>query len=306
MIINYNGILNTDINWYNKQTRSGRVISWFSGGVASMVTCHLALEKYENVFLAFCDTKIEHPECYRLIDDFENKTGVKIHRFSSDRFSEPEEVWRKYKGLGFANGAPCSNVLKAEVRIKQIQDLDNDYSQLFGFDFDKKECRRAINMVKNHAEFNPKFPLIENEMTRDDLFSYCKKIGISPPIVYKTFKNNNCIGADESPKGGCVQGGIGYWQLIKEKYPHKYDYMAEIEHELSSMKGKPVTICKNQSKDNKELLYLKHNPEFPQIDTIDKIKGRRVIAPMDCYGFCGENDQNEEPTSSENGAENIN
>ncbi len=285
-MFNYEGILKPDRNWYNDRDESGRTIAWFSGGIASMVTCHLALERYYNIEIAFCDTGIEHPDTYRFMDDFERITGVEVKRYKSTKFSEPEDAWRRYLGLGFAGGAPCSMVLKKDVRMTQIEKLDTDYSQLFGFDFRKKEINRATNMVKNHAELNPKFPLIEKQLNRDDLFLYAKRIGISPPLTYRNFENNNCIGADDSPKGGCVQGGIGYWQKIKEVYPHKYDYMANIEHELSMTKGKPVAINKDQRKGQKKLLFLKHCPAFPDIQTIDVIKGRMPIAPMECNGFC--------------------
>ncbi|MAT38889.1 MAG: hypothetical protein CL946_04725 [Ectothiorhodospiraceae bacterium] len=287
MIVNYSGILKPNINWYNGVS-SGRSIGWFSGGAASAVACYLALQELDDVFLAFTDTHIESDDTYRFLSDFEGALGVKVHHFCSDKFNEPEDVWREYNGLNFAHGAPCSTYLKREVRIKQVQDLDNDYCQIFGFDFSKREINRAINMVKNHAETNPRFPLIEREYDRGKIFSTLKYLGIKPPIAYIHFDNNNCLGPESSPKGGCVQGGVGYWQKMREVYPHKFDYMANIEHELSKEKGEPVTICKDQREATKgSKLFLKFNPGFPDVGTIDEIKGRQPDGYFECNGFCG-------------------
>ncbi len=297
------GILKEDINWYNDMKPSARVIGWWSGGVASAIACKLALEEYENVHLAFCDTGIEHPDTYRFMDDFERVLGVKIHKYKSDKFDEPEDVWRKYLGLNFAHGAPCSTMLKREVRTRIVQDIESDYAQIFGFDYCQKEMNRAKNMVKSYPEINPKFPLIEHKITRDGLFREVSKLGIEAPITYKSFLNNNCIGADDSPKGGCVQGGIGYWQKLKRIYPRKYEYMGKMEHELTELKilklkskgeydeaeFEPVTLLRDQRKSKgtyHKRLFLLHNPEFPEYDTIDVIKGRQPVTPMECNGFC--------------------
>lgn len=288
MFVNYENILKENINWYNKVEPHGRTIGWFSGGAASAIACFLALEKYQNVVLFFTDTHLESDDTYRFMNDFQSVLGVHINIVSSTRFYEPEDVWFHYKGLNFATGAPCSTMLKREVRVKQVEDLESDYCQIFGFDFRHKEIKRAENIVKNHAETNPKFPLIEEEMDRDLIFKKLKFLGITPPKAYIHFNNNNCLGKDDSPKGGCIQGGVGYWKKIKEIYPHKYEYMAQIEHNLSKLKGQPVAICKDQRKGkNGALLFLKHNPDFPDIATIDDIKGRRPVGYFECNGFCG-------------------
>jgi hypothetical protein len=299
-------ILKDDVNWYNDTTKESRVLAWWSGGVASAIACKIALETYENVFVAFCDTGIEHPDTYRFMEDFEKALGVKVHKFKSDRFENPKEVWYKYLGLNFAHGAPCSTSLKREVRTKQVQDLENDYCQIFGFDYCPKEIRRADGMSEHNPELNPKYPLIENKITREALFREVSKLGIDPPVTYKNFLNNNCIGADDSEDGGCVQGGIGYWQKMRDIYPKKFNSMAKHEHELTRLriiklkeKGtyeedefKPVTICKDQREDTKgDRLFLAHNPAMPHIKTIDEIEGKQPVSHFECNGFCSSDDK---------------
>jgi len=268
------------MNIYNDSTEEDRVIGWWSGGVASAVACKIALEKYPNVHLAFCDTNAEHPDTYRFMQDFEKELGVKIHTYRSEKFKNPEEVWFKYLGLNFAHGAPCSSELKRAVRIK-VQKTKTDHGQIFGFDYCKKEINRATNMQKNYPEINPLFPLIENEITRDGIFKELKKLNLTPPETYKDFLNNNCILI------GCVQAGIGHWGKFKSIYPDRYNYMAEVEHKLSAVKGRPVTIHKDQRKNRQgNRLFLKHNPDYPEIGTIDEIEGKWPVIPFECNGFC--------------------
>lgn len=287
-------------NRFNDATTSSRVIGNFSGGVASAIACYLALEEFDNIHLAFMNTNLENPDTFRFIKDFEKLTGEKVNIYQSSKFHDPESIWRKYLGLNFAHGAPCSTVLKRDLRI-EIQDTKTDYAQIFGFDYCKKELRRADGMARNYPEINPIFPLIEQKITREMLFDMCRDIGLNPPIVYNDFLNNNCIGDYNDVRGGCVQGGIGYWQKIKRLFPHKYEYMANLEHELTELKRQklineekyteseflPVTICKDQrnlTKGNR--MFLKLNDKMPQIGCIDEIKGRQPVTVFECNGIC--------------------
>ena len=282
------------INPFNDKS-DGRVIGWWSGGVASAVACKLALDKYgDRVDLVFCDTSIEHPDTYRFMQDYEKVFGLKIKTIRSDRCKNPEEVWFKYKGLNFAHGAPCSMVMKKQPRIK-YQDIREDFAQVFGFDCCKKEIRRADNMLANNPDLNPVFPLIVEQYSRDLIFKELARLGIKPPTTYNNFLNNNCMGGSDSPIGGCIQGGIGYWQKIREIYPKKFEYMANIEHRLSELKGEPVTVCRDQRKNTKgNKLFLKHNTIYPHIETIDVIKGRRPISYFECNGLCSTLEQDDE------------
>lgn len=274
-----------NVNPFNDK-KKGRIIGWWSGGVASAVACYLAFEHYGEVDLVFCDTGIEHPDTHRFMHDYENKFGVKIKKIKNEKFNEPEDVWMKYNGLNFAHGSPCSTMLKKEPRLK-YQDIKNDFGQIFGFDFDKKEMKRADNMLINNPDLNPIFPLIIEKYDREKIFNTVKSWGIKKPVIYNNFLNNNCIGSDDSPKGGCVQGGIGYWQKMKKIYPKKFDYMAKIEHELSIKNGKPITICKDQRKGKiGNRLFLKHCEHFPQIEDIFQINGKLPVTIFECNGFC--------------------
>ena len=97
--------------------------------------------------------------------------------------------------------------------------------------------------------------------------------------MYKMgFLNNNCF------KTGCVQGGIGYWQKMKRDFPEKFDAMSKVEHDLTDLKGKPVTMLKDQSKRG-GLVFLKPHPKYPNIKDITKMRGREPKPLFECNGF---------------------
>lgn len=261
------------------------VIAWWSGGIASAITCYLCIQWFgcENVRVIFIDTRNEDYDTYRFLRDCENWYGVKIETISSTEFKTIQEVWYKYRSLNTATGAICSTHLKRAVR-EQFQ-RENPYSmQAFGFD--TTEIERAVAMKLNNPETNPIFPLIIEMVAKKQLERYMPtglfKIEI-PRTYLLGYLNNNCF------ETGCVQGGIGYWQKIGIEEPFKFDAMALVEHELTELRGEPVTMLKDQSKGG-GLVFLKPHPKYPHIKDISMMKGRKPKPLFECNGFCGIND----------------
>lgn len=129
-------------------------------------------------------------------------------------------------------------------------------------------------------------------MNKIDCIKYVEEAGIEIPEAYELgYQNNNCLIT------GCVQGGIGYWKKIQKDNPKAFDTMALTEHLITNLKGKPVTMLKDQSKKAKasgnELVFLKKHPDHPELKCIDDMKGRPVEPLVDCNGFCGVNDLSE-------------
>lgn len=223
------------------------VIAWWSGGVTSAVTCWLCIDWFgiENVRVIFIDTHNEDEDTYRFLKECEKWYGRSIEIISNPNFQSIQEVWYKYITLNTATGAECSTMLKRNTRLQF--EKENKYSyQAFGFDID--EIKRAKGMKLNNPESNPIFPLISELLTKKDCIKIIQAandifLKIELPRTYKLgFQNNNCW------KTGCVQGGIGYWQKIQRDDIEKFDRMAKVEHELTDLKGEPVTMLKDQSK----------------------------------------------------------
>jgi hypothetical protein len=152
--------------------------------------------------------------------------------------------------------------------------------------FGKDNCQVIMIDTKNEHPDTYRFKKDCLKMVQDN--------GIEVPIMYKLgFQNNNCFNT------GCVQGGIGYWQKMKIDFPDKFSVMADLEHELTELKGEPVTMLKDQGKEAKEkaktdkkleLVFLKPHPDYPDNKCLDDMKGRPVEPLFDCNGMCGVND----------------
>lgn len=269
-----------------------KIICWFSGGITSAVACKLTIDLYgaDNCRSIFIDTGNEDADTYRFKDDCQKWFGVDIETITGlgDKFKTIQSVWRHYKSLNVANGAICSSTLKRDVRKKW--EKDNEYKhQVFGFDID--ETKRAKSMTLNYPNAKAIYPLLLHGMSKKMCLEIVAEAGIEVPRAYKLgFHNNNCL------KTMCIQGGIGYWQKIQRDMPDKFEAMADIEHELTDLKGEPVTMLKDQSNEAKELVertgdktlqlvFLKPHPKYPNIKDISKMKGREVKPLMDCNGF---------------------
>lgn len=277
--------------------KSKDIICWWSGGITSAVACKIAIDIYgvSRCRVIMIDTRNEHYDTYRFKDDCEKWYGVDIESITAigGKYESIQDVWRSHKSLNVATGAICSTMLKR--RVREDWQKENDYThQVFGFEFDKKEFNRAISMKLNHPKSKPIFPLMMFGYNKEMCLHIVSEAGIEVPMMYKFgFQNNNCFGT------GCVQGGIGYWQKMKMDFPNKFDDMADMEHELTDLKGEPVTMLKDQSNEAKEkaktdrslsLVFLKKHPSYPDIKCIDDMPECKVEPLMECNGFCGINE----------------
>lgn len=271
------------------------------GGVTSAVACKIAIDTYGayNCRIIMIDTQNEHPDTYRFKKDCESWYGIEIEIITGigERYGNIFDVWRKHKSLNTANGAICSTNLKRVVREKW--EKTNEFKhQVFGFEFEKKEFNRALSMTMNHGKRTKAiYPLLMLGYNKQDCIRIVEGAGIQVPEMYRLgFQNNNCFST------GCVQGGIGYWQKMKTDFPDKLDVMADLEHELTELKGEPVTMLKDQSNEAEQkkkldpkshLVFLKHNPNYPNNKCIDDMPIRKVEPLFECNGMCGINDLSE-------------
>lgn len=262
-----------------------KVIGWWSGGITSAVACKLAIDLYglDNCRFVFIDTKNEDDDTYRFKADCEKWYGKQIEIITviGNKYKSIEDVWYKWKSLNVGFGAICSSELKRNVR--EGWQKNNEYKhQVFGFDID--EAGRAKGITNNHKKAKAIYPLLMYGLNKKQCIEMVEDANIEVPMMYKLgFVNNNCF------KTGCVQGGVGYWQKIKREYPSKFEKMAVIEHDLTELKGRPVTMLKDQSKGG-GLVFLKPHKDYLTIKDISMMKGREPQPLFECNGFCGTND----------------
>ncbi len=268
--------------------RDNDIIAWWSGGVTSAVTCKLCIDLFGggNVRIIFIDTKNEDEDTYRFKADCEKWYGKKIETITGigEKYKNIRDVWIRFLSLNTAHGAICSSELKREIRIAWQRDNKYKY-QAFGFDID--ESKRAKGMSVNYPDSKPIFPLLLHAYSKKDCIRLIEEAGYEVPRVYKYgYQNNNCF------KTGCVQGGIGYWQKIQRDNIEKFNEMALIEHTLTNLKGKPVTMLKDQGRGG-GLVFLLPHKDYSNLKDISMMKGREPKPLFECNGFCGINDLSE-------------
>lgn len=267
-----------------------KIVNWWSGGITSAVACKISIDLFgaENNIVLFIDTFNEDKDTYRFKEDCEKWYGIPIQTLTAidgEKYRSIEDVWVKFKSLNVANGAICSSELKRAVRLKWEKENEYDY-QVIGFDID--EPKRAKSMTMNYPKAKTIYPLLLKGLTKKDCLNIITEANIDIPKAYKLgFHNNNCLNT------GCVQGGIGYWQKMEKDFPEKFDKMAKVEHDLTDIKGKPVTMLKDQAKGG-GLIFLKPHPNYPDIKDISMKKGRPPKPLFECNSFgCGVNDLEE-------------
>lgn len=237
------------------------IIAWFSCGATSAVACKMALSMYDDVRIVYIETGSGHPDNKRFLKDCERWFGRKIEVLRNENYKDVDEVITKKKYINGAHGAPCTSLLKKEVRYKFEDSVGEWDGQVWGFDYCQREINRAIRFKQQNPKTKPLFPLIERKISKQDALGMLKLAGIEIPAMYKLgYSNNNCI--------GCVKGGIGYWNKIRKDFPANFERMAKIERMIGA-------TC---LKDENGRIYL---------DELDPKRGEDVkpITP-DCSLFC--------------------
>lgn len=201
-----------------------RIIGWWSAGAASAVACSLALAQGRRegipVALVYCDTGAEHGDNERFRRDCEAWYDYSIATARSATYASPWEVWERTGWLVGVNGARCTTELKKKVRrqIEQPGDL-----QVFGFTVEERA--RAERFAEQNVEVQASFPLLDYGLTKADCLALLRAQGIALPAMYALgYRNNNCI--------GCVKGGMGYWNKIREDFPEVFARMVKLERTL--------------------------------------------------------------------------
>ncbi len=177
--------------------------------------------------IIYCRLLQEHGAA-DFIKQFEEKTNLKVtviehEEFKGDIFA----VFRKRKFIKNQFGAPCTMLLKKEMRKKYQQPDD---IQIFGFPIEEYE--RAHDLLDSEPELNIDHILIDAQITKADCKQWLLDFGIELPLMYKLgYANNNCV--------GCVKGGMGYWNAIRVDFPEAFNKMAKLEREIGH------SVCKD-------------------------------------------------------------
>jgi 3'-phosphoadenosine 5'-phosphosulfate sulfotransferase (PAPS reductase)/FAD synthetase len=220
------------------------VIVAISGGKASAYCAYWALKNNpkEEVILYFNDTKWEHPDLYRFLDDLSKYFNHPITYDSDGR--SPEQLFYDNKALANNRMPFCSRILKAERLQKFYKDGD---TIIFGIGSDEQErSKRLVAVYQIVAVKTGKwptilFPLISDGITKQQIDDFLKTVNIKEPLLYQLgFLHNNC-------SGGCVRAGKKHWKLLYEKLPEIYADRERVEIEMREYLGKDISFFKDET-----------------------------------------------------------
>lgn len=146
------------------------IVAWLSAGISSFISAYLIKGEIDEYY--YIDIADQHPDSMRFIHDCEHYLGKKINILKSKQYNSVEDALcaggciRMVK-TGFA---PCTSYLKQRVRKEQFEDLhkDDEITYVWGFDCSKHERERAERVVLAMPQYQHRFPLIENSLTKQD------------------------------------------------------------------------------------------------------------------------------------------
>lgn len=115
--------------------------------------------------------------------------------------------------------------LKKRVREKWERDHEKGVVFRHVWGYDAKEIKRIERAEKTMPEYLHVFPLRDHELNKEQVHGMLDSLGIKRPLMYELgYSNNNCV--------GCVKGGMGYWNKIRQDFPERFDEMAKLEREI--------------------------------------------------------------------------
>jgi hypothetical protein len=239
-----------------------RTVVWVSAGAASAVAAKLVLAQGPAV-LAYTDPGSEHSDNARFLNDLEGWYGQEIVRLHSDRYKDTWDLWEQTRFLVGQGGARCTADLKRKLRFGFQMPDDR---QVFGYTADKAELLRAKRAEDANPEVDWWWPLIEAGLLKTDCLAMVERAGITLPVMYQLgYDHNNCI--------GCVKGGIGYWNKIRQDFPVVFDRMARLEREVDH-----AILAEGRTKGERKPLWL---------DELDPDRGSFATEPeIDCSIMC--------------------
>lgn len=214
------------------------VIVGHSGGVTSAWALGWALRSYarDEVVALFHDTKAEHPDTYRFLHEISAALSIAITERSDGR--SVEQVEDDENALANNRMAFCSRILKTEQRDRYIAELRADgvteIINVLGYTaIEWKRVQRSTARA-DAGGYTVRFPLIENEVTKQDAADWCIALGVRPSSMYVWSEHANCV--------GCRRGGKAYWLAVHKHEPAVFGRGVERETDFGHTFLKDTTL----------------------------------------------------------------
>lgn len=200
-------------------------VGWFSGGVSSAIAVKLAIKDIDKIIYIHIDD--HHPDTLRFKDDCEKWYDREIEIIQS-KLKSVENAVLLAGGRGYINGqggAACSFRLKRQLREQWETNKSESLIYIWGMDY--SERHRADRIIESMPNQKHRFPLIENKIDKEGAHRLLSASNIDRPVMYRLgYNNNNCI--------GCVKGGMGYWNKIRQDFPDIFKSRAALERQVGA------------------------------------------------------------------------
>jgi hypothetical protein len=185
----------------------------------------------------FADTKSEHPDLYRFLDDLENKFDQKI-----ERLSEGHDIWDVFFKSRMIKVLHAGGACKASIELKH---------KPLAKHFERSGCSAiAVGIEGTEGErirdFKAKighvlFPLACRPLLSEcDIKTKIQEMGIKLPQLYHdNYSHNNCAGF-------CVLAGIGQWAENFKRDPEMFSDFEQKEQKFIELVGYEFSILRDQ------------------------------------------------------------
>lgn len=194
---------------------SGRMVVWFSNGIASAALAWEAIQVYGDsgrLDIVLCDTmENEHPDNRRFFRDVQDWLHWDIRVLRSENFRSVDDVIQRTRYISGPRGARCTTELKKVPREAYQRESD---THLFGYTLEERH--RARRFERNNPTLDVEWLLIERERDKAWCFDLVTRAGIQPPAMYALgFDHNNCLGCTKS-------ASVGYWNRTRRLFPEVF------------------------------------------------------------------------------------
>lgn len=214
------------------EAQAPRTVAWFSCGAASAVVAKLLADEHAAGRLPGALAVVyiqpgtrgrtggEHEDNARFLRDVEAWIGREVEVLRNDRYQDHLDACLTRGYIKSDRGALCTRELKIEVREAYQRPGD-----VHAFGYTADEAERAARFNERNPGLATRWPLLEAGLTHADCLGLLFREGIEVPVMYRQgYAHNNCI--------GCVKGGMGYWNRIRQDYPETFEAWALAEREI--------------------------------------------------------------------------
>jgi hypothetical protein len=195
-------------------------VCWFSCGISSAVAAWMV----PDARLVRIRIDDEHPDNDRFAAEVSESLGREVEVLQSP-YRNVEAVIRATRFINGPSGAACTRLLKRRVREQWESIHPGSHEYVWGYDLaEQNRLDRAREREPQHVHHAP---LIDAGLGKAEAHGLFARVfrGIARPAMYELgFGNNNCR--------GCIKGGMGYWNRVRELWPDVFDDRARLEREI--------------------------------------------------------------------------